>query len=118
MLMKIPRTVSQVSMMAVSGFALVVFLVSTRPSENNFRLSFIPLLLFWILLYASLGLLIRALFRHTRNSLSQMIRIAGASSIVLLIMFRALGQLSIIDVVVLLALVVLGSFYFSRTWRA
>lgn len=116
--MKIPHYISQASLAIASAASLLVFLVTTRPSENNFRLSFIPLLFLWVLLYASSGLVIKLFFRQMRRSLSQMIRIASASSIVLLIMFRALGQLSAIDVIVLMALVVLGSFYFSRTWRA
>lgn len=115
--MKIPRTISQASIAAVSAVLLIVFLVSTRPSEDNFGLSFVPLLFLWVLLYSVSGLLMRVLFKNMRSSLSQMIRIAGASSAVLVVMFNALGQLSLIDVVVLLLLVSLGSFYFSRTWR-
>jgi len=116
--MKIPRTIGQATMAVVSAVALALFLVLTQPSEHNFRLSFVPLLFLWIFLYSLSGILIRIAFRTMRHSLSQVIRISAASSAVLLIMFRALGQLSPVDVFVMLALVALGSFYFSRTWRA
>lgn len=117
MLMKLPKSVSQATVALISLGGLLVVLVSTRPSEDNFGLSFVPLLFLWVLLYSGSGLLMRVVFRTMRSSLSQMIRIAGASSVVLTVMFNALGQLSTLDVVVLLLLVTLGSFYFSRTWR-
>lgn len=116
--LKVTRTISQAGMATASLAGLIVFLISTQPSEHNFRLSFVPLLFLWIFLYSIVGIFVRLLFRSMRRSLSQVIRIAAASSIVLLIMFRALGQLSAIDIFVMLALVVLGSFYFSRTWRS
>ena len=102
-----------------SGLSLVVllgFLFLTKPSEDNFALSFAPIVMLWVLLYFSVGLFFSYLFKGTRPSIVRMARITLATSVSMLVMFSALGQLTFIDVGVLFLLASLGSFYFSRTW--
>lgn len=102
----------------LAGGLLLGFMVLTRPSEDNLALSFVPLVFLWVLLYFLSGYILISLFKNVRHVIVQMVRIGFSSSITMLVMFSALGQLSVIDIVVLMALVVLGSFYFSRTWHA
>ena len=102
----------------VSFVTLFGFLFNTRPSEDNFLLSFIPLVLLWVLVYFTIGLIFNLFFKNVRAVVVRMIRISTASTAAVMVMFGALGQLSFIDGVGLLALVLLGAFYFSRTWHS
>lgn len=97
--------------------ALLLVLFFTQPSETNVALSFAPLLFFWGVIYFLCGLVAKLVFRQARAGIVQVVRIALASSITLMIMFGALGEVSVLDMVVLFALATLGSFYFSRTWQ-
>lgn len=116
--MKVSRLHRNIAGAAVSFVGLFGFLLFTQPSEDNFGISFAPLILLWALLYFVSGLVLVAAFRHTRHIMVQVLRVAIASSVTLLVMFQALGDVSILDGFVLLALGALGSFYFSRTWRS
>ena len=96
---------------------LIVFLVSTSPSEDNLVISFIPLILLWVFVYFASGFVAHDLLRRGRSAAIGLMRVSTASSAMLIVMFSALGQLSIVDVVALIALSVLGTFYFNRTWQ-
>lgn len=102
--------------LAVSTVGLFGFLLFTKPSDTNLTISFVPLLFFWGMLYFLSGTVFILILRHTRPVMVRVLRIAFASSATLYVMFRALGQVSLLDTFVLLALAIVGSFYFSRTW--
>jgi len=96
---------------------LLAFLLMTSPDEDNFALSFVPLVLMWLAVYSASGAIMNFLFKNPRKVVVSVLKTALASVSTLMVMFSALGQVSIADVVVLLSLVLLGSFYFDRTWR-
>lgn len=102
----------------LSFVALLGFLAVTSPSEDNFAISFVPLVLLWVTLYFLGGAVALYVFKSPRRAVLQMVRITVASAVTMLVMFGALGQLSLMDTFVLIALATLGSFYFSRTWRS
>jgi len=95
---------------------LILFLLFTEPSDENFSLSFIPLVLAWFVSFFTVSTVLRAFIKSMSRGMTRMISSSFASAAVLLIMFSALGQLGVFDITLLISLVVLGIFYFSRTW--
>jgi len=100
----------------LSFVSLFGFLLFVPPNEENFLLSLVPLVLLWLVLYFCVGTMLEYLHKKG-GALRRILRIATASVGVLIVMFSALGQLSMLDIVALVSLVSLGSFYFDRTWR-
>jgi len=99
----------------VSFFLLLAFFLFTSPSENSFVLSFVPLILVWIVVFSFIMNLRPALGRLPKKHLKT-IAVTIASVVMLLIMFSALGQLALFDVALLLTLAFVGVFYFRRSW--
>lgn len=98
----------------VSGVALTSFLLLTRPSETNLGLSFAPVLFLWGFVYFLVGVCAEIVARNRRVGIVRASRVIVATSVSLFVMFHALGDVSLLDTVVLFALAGLGSFYFSR----
>ncbi len=99
---------------ALSIGGLTAFLLLTKPSESNLGLSFAPLLFLWASIYFIGGVLADFVLKQVRRSVVQVLRVVVASSVTLLVMFSALGGVSVLDTIVLVMLAGLGSFYFSR----
>jgi len=100
----------------LSGILLISFLLLSEPSQSNFSFNLIPLSLLWVFIYE----LLNTMFCYIAKSLSYSRKKVGSTSLaslaVVSVMFSALGQLQVFDVLLLVALVLLGVFYFSRTW--
>lgn len=102
-------------LLLVSSATLVVFMMSTNPSGSSFVVSFVPLLLIWIIVFC-LTMIVIGFFKGIDKILLKTLSSTLASIAMLLIMFSALGQLSFFDISLILSLAVLGVFYFRRSW--
>lgn len=107
---------SETIIMFLSLLGLLLSLLYTNPSENSFIYSLLPLLLLWLFIYTFLKTALRVFLKNVGKVFTNILSIAVSSTIVLAIMFSALGNLTFFDVVLLLSLVGLAAFYFSRTW--
>lgn len=99
----------------VSFVVLLAFFLFTIPSENSFILSFMPLILVWVVVF-SFVMILKPIFGRLPKKHVKTIAVTIASVVMLLIMFSALGQLAVFDVALLLTLAVVGVFYFRRSW--
>ena len=99
----------------VSFVLLLSFFLFTSPSENSFILSFMPLILVWIVAFSFI-MLLKPLFGRLPKSYIKTIAVTIASVVTMLVMFSALGQLAFFDIALLLILAVVGVFYFRRSW--
>jgi hypothetical protein len=99
----------------VSFVLLLSFFLFTSPSENSFILSFMPLILIWIVSFSFI-MLLKPIFGNLPKNHLKTIAVTIASVVMLLVMFSALGQLAFFDVALLLTLAIVGVFYFRRSW--
>ena len=100
----------------ISVCGLVIFMISTNPSETNFMISFIPLILVWVIIF-TLSVILMRLLKFISVSLTKIVAVTLASTTTLLIMFSALGDLAFFDIALILALATIGVFYFLRSWQ-
>ena len=99
----------------VTFVLLLSFFLFTSPSENSFILSFMPLILVWVVSFSFI-MTLRPLFGRLPKNHVKTIAVTIASVVMLLVMFSALGQLEFFDIALLLTLAIVGVFYFRRSW--
>lgn len=94
---------------------LLVFLMSTRPTNNNFLLVLVPIGLLWLTVF-SMVMFVSTVRKDIHRLRLRILAATLATCLTLLTMFSALGQLSVFDVLLLASLGVLSIFYFHRSW--
>lgn len=104
-----------VGVLSFSFVALLVFLMSFNPSEIGFFGTLVPLVLLWIFIFSTLRISFFVLGRRS-TSVFRFLSVIIPSVIVLSLMFSALGEVSVLDVLLLFVLASLGNFYLVRTW--
>lgn len=94
---------------------LIFFIFIVDPSGKPLVYILIPVLLFWVVVFAVFSLIgdITSLASKKLWSIGSFI---GASSLTLIVLFSGVGQLSFADLLLVGLLVVVSSFYFYRTW--
>ncbi len=112
---KIINMMTLPTVFVVSFVLLLSFFLFTSPSENSFILSFMPLILVWVVSFSFI-MLLKPLFVRLPKNHVKTIAVTIASVVMLLVMFSALGQLAFFDIALLLTLAVVGVFYFRRSW--
>ncbi len=100
----------------VSAGLLLAFLLFVPPSDEHFAVSFVPLILGWLVLFFTLIAILNTVSQNGSRHMRVVISAVGASIVVLMVMFSALGELALFDTLLLISLAVVGVFYFSRTW--
>ena len=100
----------------ISGSLLIGFLLFSEPSESNFGLSLVPLLLLWIFIYSLLNGISLYLLPGVSKFIKNVFSTVVASVTMLAVMFSALGQLGALDIFLLVTLVLMGVFYFTKMW--
>lgn len=97
---------------------LVVFMLLVQPDKLPVVVLIVPFLLLFMALYSSWSLLVAAKARFvTRSEVfvpKRRLGLALSITTVLLIILQSLGQLTVKDVVTLLAIVTLGYLYLVR----
>lgn len=96
-------------------FLLVAFLSFNNPREVGFIGTLLPLLLVWVFL-VTLCRLIAATFNRSGSRILKITSFIVPSAVVLGLMFSALGEVSLLEGLLLLILAILGNFYLARTW--
>lgn len=96
------------------GLILLIF-VSVNPEGRPLIFIFLPVLLLWAILYSGISLLLEIFVKKTTKAQS-VITFVGTSLLVLLFLLSGVGQLTLRDIVLVVSLGIIGSFYFYRTW--
>jgi len=95
---------------------LLAFLGLSEPSKLPVVMLIVPFLLLFSALYSLWGLLQQAGVRYFgRGRIGRRLRMTVCISAVLLLVLQSLGQLSVRDVVTVMAIVVVGYLYLGRT---
>lgn len=94
---------------------LLFFFLFIDPSNRSLVFVFIPVVLFWLLLFFLSQMLI-GLFVRRNKRLFTILAIIAVSTVVLLILLSGIGQLSVVDIVLTTCLCIVCSFYFYRSW--
>jgi hypothetical protein len=100
----------------VSFFMLISFFLFVNPSDRSLVFIFIPVVLFWLLLFFASQIAIR-LFLKDSSRILYVLSTIVVSTIVLLILLSGIGQLSTGDVVLTTCLCAICSFYFYKSWE-
>jgi hypothetical protein len=100
----------------VSLFTLLSFFLSVNPSDRSLVFIFIPVVLFWLLLFFVSQVVIQLLSKDSSRIL-HVLSVIAVSTVVLLILFSGIGQLSTADVVLTTCLCAICSFYFYKSWE-
>jgi len=96
--------------------ALLFFFLFIDPLGRSLVFIFIPVVLFWVLLFCGSQILIRYFVSGDKKAFNIM-SLVGISTAVLLILLSGIGQLSGADVVITFCLCIVCSFYFYRSWE-
>ncbi len=103
-------------MLAVDGSALVVFLMKTSPKQASLAITLVPLVLVWIAIFF-VSVITGTVIRRKHTGYMTTLAAVFATVCMLLMMFSALGSVSVFDFSLLVLLAMLGVFYFRRSWR-
>ena len=98
----------------VSWTLLALMMLLTSPVHMPVSLLIIPFAILFIALYATLGLL---LSKYSKQPSQRVRRLSTAIAAIIVIAaaLQSLGQLTARDVIVALALILIGYFYIGRT---
>ena len=88
----------------------------TDPATLPIPLLIGPFALLFIAIYVTLGVLMEK-YAHQSHPRVKRIAFAGSSVIVLALALQSLGQLTVRDVLVSIAVITIGYFYIGRTVR-
>ncbi len=99
----------------LSGGSMILLLLGTKPSNQNLLLTLVPLILAWFAVYSGV-LTVALLLRINKVQHIRLTASVCATVSTLLLMFSALGQVSVFDVLLLFALATLSIFYLRRSW--
>ena len=99
----------------LSAIALFLVVTQINPIGKEVVVVILPIILLWITL-ASLARTLLVVLGVSKNKSAVALGYGGASLIVILLLLRGVGQLTVVDGALVVALIVLMSFYFSRTW--
>jgi len=99
----------------LSFATLLFFFLFIDPSDRSLVFIFVPVVLFWLMLFFTAQIFIKLLAKDHRK-LYNTLAIIGISTIVLLLLLSGIGQLSVADIVLTICLCAICSFYFYRSW--
>lgn len=98
---------------------LIAFMFLFRPEKLPVVVLIVPFVLLFVALYCSWNLFLMIQYRFYRKSETfvpkRRLGVAICISLVLLLVLQSLGQLTMKDVVTLVAIVILGYMYLART---
>ncbi|MFA6270504.1 MAG: hypothetical protein WC657_04860 [Candidatus Paceibacterota bacterium] len=117
MLMRLPHPNKQVNLTIILYGGLVVFLLSTDPDRLPIGLLLLPIAWLFLCLFITIRYLLDRLFKGKRAlSSSRRFSLAFLFAALpsLLLLLSSINQLTVRDVLLLLAVVLFGVFYVSR----
>ena len=98
-----------------SFMGLAVFVSNFSPNDVGFLGTTVPLVLVWLCLVSFLRLSLAIINKRDSTTLKIMTFIVP-TIVVLTLMFSALGDVNLLEAILLLILATLGNFYLARTW--
>lgn len=101
---------------AADGALLILFLMKTSPKQASLAITLVPLVLVWIAIFFSSSI-VGTVIRRKHTGYMTTLAAVFATVCMLLMMFSALGSISVFDFSLLVMLAMLGVFYFRRSWR-
>ncbi|HKU19248.1 MAG TPA: hypothetical protein VJP80_08390 [Candidatus Saccharimonadales bacterium] len=102
-----------VKIVLTSLVALILLLITTQPTKLPSALLILPFVLMFFVLTGAIGLLLS--WRSTRLTAKKYkLGALGASLPVLLLVLQSIGQLTLRDVLIIIALFALAYFYVAR----
>ena len=108
------KLVPHLAVSSVSLAVLLLFITNVDPADKPLPYILVPIILFWIFVYALLNLLVLLLSESTK--LKRIIIFATTSAIVFMLTISGVGGLSLWDITLVITLVFIMTFYFYRTW--
>jgi len=94
---------------------LILFFLFVNPAGKPLVYIFLPVVLVWVFLFCLLQILTNFLFKQ-RSLLRSILSFMAVSTAVLLLLLSGVDQLTGVDVVLSVGLVLISSFYFYRMW--
>lgn len=103
---------------AVSLFVLSVFILNVNPVGKPIVYLLLPTMLLWVAGF-SLLLLLGMMLTSSKTPTNTLFvsSFIAVSTTVLLLMLSGVGQLGAGDIILVVLLVAVGTFYFRRTWN-
>jgi hypothetical protein len=104
-----------------TGFAwicLTVFMMCTKPQNLPVLLLIVPFVLLFVALMSTWGLVVPVLHRlmgQRGYAGSRRLRVTVCGSVVLLIILQSLGQLTLRDLLTIVAIAIIGYLYIGRS---
>jgi hypothetical protein len=94
---------------------LLVYVMNTNPANSNLAMTLVPLGFVWVIIFL-FCLHFEYVFRKVGKRTISTVAAVSATVVTMLLMFSALGSVSLFDVLLLVLLALLGVFYFRRSW--
>ncbi len=112
---KVPKTaiLSATALLCMGG--LFVAFLFINPIDKPLIYVFIPVVLFWGLLFSVIHLVSRVIYPG-KSKVRSILIFVSVTTIVLLLLLSGVGQLTVGDVVLTVCLSAISSFYFYRSW--
>ena len=105
----------QASVSVAAAVALALFVLNVNPQDKPLPVLLIPVILGWIVVYGFLNILLNLLF-NKNHRLNKVISFALTTGAVFLLLISGVGAITVGDLLLVVALVVIGTFYFYKTW--
>lgn len=102
------------SLFIASLFGFFASLLYLNPINQSFIVILIPLFFFWIVIFSLSIIILKQL--PLPGSRQVVFPFILATSCTMLVMFSAIDTVSWADVLLIVSLTMVGTFYFNRTW--
>jgi hypothetical protein len=105
----------QLAGLIVSFGVLVSFFLFVQPEGKPLIYIFVPVVLVWVFLFCLTQIIMARFFKES-SLLRSIVSFMGVSSVVLLLLLSGVDQLTSMDIILSVSLVMISSFYFYRMW--
>jgi hypothetical protein len=102
--------------MMISFGALTAFFLFVQPEGKPLIYIFLPVLLVWVFLFCLTQIIAAQVFKES-SLLQSILSFTGVSMAVLLMLLSGVDQLTTVDIVLSVSLVLISTFYFYRMWN-
>jgi hypothetical protein len=107
--------IKHIAGLVLSLGALVSFFLFVQPEGKPLIYIFVPVVLVWVFLFCLTQIIMGQFFKES-SLLRSILSFMGVSSVVLLLLLSGVDQLTTMDIVLSVSLVMISSFYFYRMW--
>lgn len=101
----------------VSAAGLLLYLFYVDPTQGGFITILVPIAISWGILFIIVDTLLTFVRHSARRSVIRFISATISSSLLFFLLLSGIGTISVVDILLTSALVVLAAFYISRLWK-